>query len=89
MRGIADARLVCCLRDIFRFGGRGLSSASRTNRRWTLNISASPLGAFFGEASEDGQAVFSILFVFKKPLEREGRVQYEITHRRWPRESAP
>jgi hypothetical protein len=23
-------------------------------------------------------------FVFKKPLEREGRVQYEITHRRWP-----
>jgi hypothetical protein len=41
-------------------------------------------GAFFGEASKDGQAVFSILFVFKKPLEREGRVQYEITHRRWP-----
>jgi hypothetical protein len=41
-------------------------------------------GAFFGKTSKDGLAVFSILFVFKKPLEREGRVQYEITHRRWP-----
>jgi hypothetical protein len=43
MRGIAGARLVCCLRGTFRFGGRGLSSASRTNRRWTLNICAIPL----------------------------------------------
>jgi hypothetical protein len=41
-------------------------------------------GAFFGEACKDGQAVFSIRFVFKKPLERERRVQYEITHRRCP-----
>jgi hypothetical protein len=46
-------------------------------------------GAFFGEASKDGQAVFSILFVFKKPLEREGRVQCESLTDGGPRESAP
>jgi hypothetical protein len=37
------------------------------------------LGAPFGEACKDGQAVFSIRFVFQKPLERKRSVQHEIT----------
>jgi hypothetical protein len=35
--------------------------------------------ALFGENRKDGQAVFSIGFILKKPLEREGSVQHKTT----------
>jgi hypothetical protein len=40
--------------------------------------------ALFGKTGEDCQAVLPIRFVLKKPLERKGCVQYQITHKRWP-----
>jgi hypothetical protein len=39
-------------------------------------------GLLFGKAGEDGEAVLAVGFVFKKPLERQRRVQHQITHRR-------
>jgi hypothetical protein len=60
------------------------SGSARGSRRNSSGLLSRDQGAFFGEACKDGQAVFSIRFVFKKPLERERRVQYEITHRRCP-----
>ena len=38
----------------------------------------------FRRGCKNGQAVVSIGLVFQEPLEREGRVQHKITHKRWP-----
>ena len=39
-------------------------------------------GLLFGKACENTEAVFAVGFVYKKPLERQRRVQHQITHRR-------
>ena len=39
-------------------------------------------GTFIGKTAKDGQAVFAVDFIVKKPLERNRGVQYQITHKR-------
>ena len=39
-------------------------------------------GAFVGETCEHGETIFAVGLVFQKPLERQRRVQNQITHRR-------
>ena len=37
-----------------------------------------------GKAVEDVEAIRPISLICEEPLERQGRVQNQVTHRRWP-----
>ena len=39
-------------------------------------------GAFAGKTGEDAEAILAARLIFEKPLERQRRVQHQITHRR-------